>query len=94
MQVKSPNTGSALCRRHPVERFGLDGRHARIATGRIAAWRSCQAAAERCITFECLVDLAKRRWRIERDYQDLKQEVGLGHFEAEPMSIKQNIYSV
>ena len=29
-----------------------------------------------------LVDLAKLRWRIERDYQDLKQEVGLGHFEG------------
>ena len=34
------------------------------------------------ITFECLVDFAKLRWRIERDYQDLKQEVGLGHFEG------------
>jgi SRSO17 transposase len=29
-----------------------------------------------------LVELAKLRWRIERDYQDLKQEVGLGHFEG------------
>ena len=26
-----------------------------------------------------LVDFAKLRWRIERDYQELKQEVGLGH---------------
>lgn len=34
------------------------------------------------ISFERLVDLAKLRWRIERDYQDLKQEVGLGHFEG------------
>lgn len=34
------------------------------------------------ITFERLVDLAKLRWRIERDYQELKQEVGLGHFEG------------
>jgi SRSO17 transposase len=34
------------------------------------------------ITFHRLVDLAKLRWRIERDYQDLKQEVGLGHFEG------------
>jgi SRSO17 transposase len=29
------------------------------------------------ITFRRLVDFAKLRWRIERDYQELKQEVGL-----------------
>jgi SRSO17 transposase len=29
-----------------------------------------------------LVYFAKLRWRIERDYHDLKQEVGLGHFEG------------
>ena len=29
-----------------------------------------------------MVDMAKLRWRIERDYLDLKQEVGLGHFEG------------
>jgi len=34
------------------------------------------------IDFAALVDLAKLRWRIERDYQELKQEVGLGHFEG------------
>jgi SRSO17 transposase len=34
------------------------------------------------IGFERLVELAKLRWRIERDYQDLKQEVGLDHFEG------------
>jgi SRSO17 transposase len=34
------------------------------------------------IAFHRLVDLAKLRWRIERDYQELKQEVGLGHFEG------------
>jgi SRSO17 transposase len=34
------------------------------------------------IAFHRLVDIAKLRWRIERDYQELKQEVGLGHFEG------------
>jgi SRSO17 transposase len=34
------------------------------------------------IVFRRLVDLAKLRWRIERDYHDLKQEVGLGHYEG------------
>lgn len=29
-----------------------------------------------------LVRLAKLRWRIERDYQDLKEELGLDHFEG------------
>ena len=32
------------------------------------------------IAFHRLVDIAKLRWRIERDYQELKQEVGLGAF--------------
>ena len=29
-----------------------------------------------------LVETAKLRWRIERDYQELKQELGLDHFEG------------
>ena len=29
-----------------------------------------------------LVDLVKMRWRIERDYLDMKQEVGFGHYEG------------
>src|SRR4051795_9204588 len=32
--------------------------------------------------FDRLVHLAKLRWRIERDYQELKQELGLGHYEG------------
>lgn len=29
-----------------------------------------------------LVDAAKLRWRIERDFQDLQQEIGLDHYEG------------
>jgi len=34
-------------------------------------------------TLERMVFEAKMRWRIARDYQDLKQDLGLGHYEAE-----------
>ena len=34
------------------------------------------------VTFTHLVTTAKLRWRIERDYLELKQEIGLGHFEG------------
>jgi SRSO17 transposase len=34
------------------------------------------------ISFKALVDTVKMRWRIERDYLELKQELGLGHYEG------------
>lgn len=34
------------------------------------------------VSFGHLVHVAKLRWRIERDYLELKQEIGLGHFEG------------
>ena len=34
------------------------------------------------ISFASLVDRTKLRWRIERDYLDLKQEIGIGHYEG------------
>ena len=33
-------------------------------------------------SLKTLVRLAKLRWRVERDYQEMKQEVGLDHFEG------------
>jgi len=33
-------------------------------------------------TLAALVKLAKHRWIIERDYEELKQELGLGHYEG------------
>jgi SRSO17 transposase len=34
------------------------------------------------ISLRRLVATAKLRWRIERDYEELKQELGLGHYEG------------
>ena len=34
------------------------------------------------VSMQDLVSTTKMRWRIERDYQELKQEVGLNHFEG------------
>ena len=58
-------------------------------------WLLCQwpAGEEKPTTFwlatvpadtsiRTLVRFAKLRWRIERDYQELKQEIGLDHFEG------------
>jgi len=42
-------------------------------------WLSTMAAD---ISLERMLDVAKLRWRIERDYLELKQEVGLGHYEG------------
>ena len=34
------------------------------------------------VTLDELVGVAHQRWRIERNYQDLKQDFGLGHYEG------------
>ena len=34
------------------------------------------------IAIDELVSVAHQRWRIKRDYQDLKQDFGLGHYEG------------
>ena len=40
------------------------------------------STAPRDATLEQMVFACKMRWRIERDYQDLKQDFGLGHYEG------------
>ena len=62
----------------PVRKMAAD----RMAQRREGADQVLALHPARDIAFERLVDLAKLRWRIERDYQELKQELGLGHFEG------------
>jgi len=45
----------------------------------IKYWLSTLAPS---IAFKEQIRLIKLRWRIERDYQELKQELGLGHYEG------------
>ena len=40
------------------------------------------ATAPSDATLEQLIFVAKMRWRIERDYRELKQEFGLSHYEG------------
>jgi SRSO17 transposase len=42
-------------------------------------WMSTMPPATK---LQALIKLAKHRWIIERDYEELKQELGLGHFEG------------
>jgi len=54
----------------------------RVARGEAEPTKYWLSTLPENISFERLVDLTKLRWRIERDYQELKQEVGLGHYEG------------
>src|SRR5271168_672478 len=49
--------------------------------GRVLA-RGLQPNPDLALRREVLVDTAKLRWRIERDYEELKSELGLAHFEG------------
>lgn len=40
------------------------------------------AALPKTTSLAALVRFAKLRWRVERDYQELKQEIGLDHYEG------------
>jgi SRSO17 transposase len=50
--------------------------------GEAAPTKYWLATLDEKISLRRLVDIAKMRWRIERDYQELKQEIGLGHYEG------------
>lgn len=55
----------------------------------LCEWQSCDTAPKfyfstlpANLSLKELVRITKLRWRVERDYQDLKGEVGLDHFEG------------
>jgi SRSO17 transposase len=75
VQVRTaPSTGAAA---RPQETLLIEWPDGETAPTKY--WLSNIAAT---ISFRRLVDIAKLRWRIERDYQELKQEIGLGHYEG------------
>ena len=52
----------------------------RVTTLKSQIVLECGRSQQRSL--ESMVNQAKLRWRIERDYLELKQEVGLGHYEG------------
>lgn len=62
---------------HPVEWLLIEWPEGEVEPSKY--WLSTLPAE---ISITELVAMAKMRWRIERDYQELKQELGLGHYEG------------
>jgi len=62
---------------HPVEWFLIEWPEKEDAPTKY--WLSTEPEE---IPLHELVRRTKLRWRIERDYQELKQEVGFGHYEG------------
>ncbi len=76
-RVRPAHRDSARITPHPVEWMIIewpDGEE-----GPTKFWFSTLPAT---MSLNDLVELAKRRWLIERDYQELKSELGLAHFEG------------
>jgi SRSO17 transposase len=84
------STAAIITTRVRVRTAPIRGAAARPEETLLIEWPHGEAAptkywlsnVDRKISFRELVDIAKMRWRIERDYQDLKQEIGLDHYEG------------
>ncbi len=87
-------TAAGLASRFARQRVRVGDRHRRPAEGAeewlLIEWPEAEPEPTKYwlstlparLSWRALVDTAKLRWRIERDDQELKQEVGLGHYEG------------
>jgi SRSO17 transposase len=73
---------------HPAEKHNR-GRPPADEQWLLCEWPSCNSDPKfyfstlpASVSLKELVRITKLRWRVERDYQDLKGEVGLDHFEG------------
>ena len=77
-----------LCRRSRAHRRA--GLQANLTAWLLVEWPKGEAAPTKYwlstlpedTPLATLVDYAKLRWRIERDYEELKGELGLSHYEG------------
>ena len=67
---------SNAARHAPKERFIVEGPGADAAPAKYGC-----STLPADVALEVFVAITKRRWRTERDYQNLKQEIALGHYE-------------
>jgi SRSO17 transposase len=77
VRVRPAHRGSEKAQSHAEEWLLIEWPHGEAEPTKY--WISTLPPA---IRLRQLVKLAKHRWIIERDYQELKQELGLGHFEG------------
>src|SRR5205807_2091569 len=74
--------GSNTALRESVSALALRYMAAIVPTVKVRAVSKRGAPEPRVSVKELALGLPKQGWRIERDYQELKQEIGLGHFEG------------
>ena len=77
LRVRSAHRDSWRSQPHPEEWLLIEWPRAEAQPSKY--WLSTLPADTK---LRALVRLAKQRWIIERDYQELKQELGLGHYEG------------
>jgi SRSO17 transposase len=77
VRLRPASRDDRLATPHPVEWLVIEG-----TDGEAGATKYGLSTLPEDTTLEYLVDLIKLRWRIERDYEELKSELGHAQFEG------------